>query len=377
MADAAPATVGTGNTAPGLTTVTILLFLWAALTYAVRIWAKVGKGDKWGADDTAISASLVAALAHVVCTTSAIHSGYGNQWSELHEVDRSKVHKALFVGQMMYAIAVGLTRVSTSFFTGRFLTRDQGNIRLAYGFSTAFGVWTVASVFIVALRAPLAEPWETLDGSSAMWIRWLIVEAVGVVMDLSTFALCVYLIWGLQMPLGKRMAVVAIFACRLGVVPLVVLRLWNLSPRRNTDPDSPSKTAMLFTEAALQAAFILASITCLKPFLRPFHSGYFVSKAGSNPAPMGFGTGPKSSRATYYELSAARSQGGKDEKHVIVQQRSVGSEDEQDLIHKPDMALRPDRVNHRASVGQGLKRPSGMEDDMHISKTQAFSVRYD
>jgi hypothetical protein len=51
--------VGTGNTAPGLTTATILLFAWAFLTYVVRIWAKLSKSDKWGPDDTAISLSLV------------------------------------------------------------------------------------------------------------------------------------------------------------------------------------------------------------------------------------------------------------------------------------------------------------------------------
>lgn len=76
--------------------------------------------------------------------------------------------QALFGAQIFYVVALGLTRISTGIFTGRFLTRDQGNLRLAYGFTMAFVVWTVTSVFIVALRWPLAQPWETLDGSSTM-----------------------------------------------------------------------------------------------------------------------------------------------------------------------------------------------------------------
>lgn len=153
-----------------------------------------------------------------------------------------------------------------------------------------------------------------------------------------------------------------------------MFRLYNLSPERNIDPSSPGITSMLFTEGVLEAAFILASVTCLKPFLRPFHSGYFPSNAGSNAVPMGFGTGPKSSRSTYYELSASRSQVAKDEKRITVE---VKCEDEQDLLRRPELALRPDHVVHRASVGAGVKRRSGGGDDMHISKTQAFSVRYD
>jgi hypothetical protein len=58
---------GTGNTAPVLTTVTILTFLWALSSYAVRtvVKAKFGKTDSWGADDIAITAAVVGVLQRV------------------------------------------------------------------------------------------------------------------------------------------------------------------------------------------------------------------------------------------------------------------------------------------------------------------------
>jgi hypothetical protein len=124
-------------------------------------------------------------------------------------------HQALFASQILYVIAIGFTRISTSFFTGRFLTRDQRNMKLAHGFTIAFGVWTVASIFIVALRGQLSTPWDTLDGAQTLFIRWLAIEAIGTIIDVSTFALCVYFIWGLQMPIGKRLIVSAIFFGRL------------------------------------------------------------------------------------------------------------------------------------------------------------------
>lgn len=50
---------GTGNTAPGLTTVSALLLTWSLLTYIVRVWVKLSKSDGWAIDDTTISIALV------------------------------------------------------------------------------------------------------------------------------------------------------------------------------------------------------------------------------------------------------------------------------------------------------------------------------
>ena len=103
---------------------------------------------------------------------------------------------------------------------------------------------------------------------------------------------------------------------------------------------------------------MLASVTCLKPFLRPFHSGYFVSTAPSNGI-SGYTTGPKNSRAdAYYELSAARSRTDGDKKHsVIVQTRNLEDDrGDRDLIEpcaKPQLAFRPDRCEHRATALPG------------------------
>lgn len=84
---------GTGNTAPGLTSVAALLFIWALLTYIVRAWVKLRKSDSWGIDDTTISISLLFAFFHVVATCYAVSHGYGNSWSDLSQNDNVEVKK--------------------------------------------------------------------------------------------------------------------------------------------------------------------------------------------------------------------------------------------------------------------------------------------
>lgn len=72
---------------------------------------------------------------------------------------------------MFYIASVGLTKVSASFFTARFLTRDKNNIRFANGITGICAAWTAASVLVIAIRRPLAAPWETLDGSERLVSR--------------------------------------------------------------------------------------------------------------------------------------------------------------------------------------------------------------
>ena len=130
---------------------------------------------------------------------------------------------------------MGLTRASVAFFSGRVLAMDTGRRRFTIYLVSVTVAWTACSIFALALRGPIAEPWVTLDGSAAMvsvlfpknayppsrqltswkFYRWLIVEIVGLLVDLGMLAVAIWVIWSLQMTLSKRMAVSAIFAARL------------------------------------------------------------------------------------------------------------------------------------------------------------------
>lgn len=90
------------------------------------------------------------------------------------------------------------------------------------------------------------------------------------------------------------------------LTPIIIARLYYLSPGIQETHNSGNIAAEIITEAALQYALISASITCLKPFLRPFHSGgYFVDSIGAPGS--GLRTNVRSSsRDPYYKLSTVR-----------------------------------------------------------------------
>lgn len=96
------------------------------------------------------------------------------------------------------------------------------------------------------------------------------------------------------MKIPKRILILGAFGCRLlyifsylpsssynltrdRLIPIIAIRLFYLSPSENFDPTFTSILPNIFTEASLEYCLISASVTCLKPFLRPFHSGAVVS----------------------------------------------------------------------------------------------------
>jgi hypothetical protein len=80
------------------------------------------------------------------------------------------------------------------------------------------------------------------------------------------------------------------------LIPIVAVRLFYLSPSKNHDPTITSIIPQVWAEGALEFAIISTSITALKPFLKPFHSGAIVNTVG------GAGSGA-------YSGSGSRTQG--------------------------------------------------------------------
>ena len=182
--------------------------------------------------------------------------------------------------------------------------------------------------------------------------------------------------------------------------------MWALSPK----PEHAARADMaagVLAEAEMCFALILASATCLKPFLQPFHPGRFVAKTTGNTGLTGNYSMDNTRRAdTYYEISGARSNGGgtgsKDKKQMTVSSvtsrndhRGDDASDELDLIQPYDTThitrnkLRPDKVEHVATVfapatpvlnlhaANDRPQDSGREDTLHISKAQSWSITYD
>ena len=210
-----------------------------------------------------------ATLIHIAMIFWAISHDYGRSLDKISSANRETVEtvrtrsglfqalpantklQALFTAQIFYIIAVGLSKVSTAFFIGR-LTRYAPQIRLSYILAAMSGVFIIAGILVITLRGDLSHPWTTLDGSEALvrlqsnlsssflkcpkFVRWIAVEAVGLVIEAAIWVLSINLVWGLHMKLEKRILILSAFGCRLMYVVASLIRL----PLMRGQPRSPS-----------------------------------------------------------------------------------------------------------------------------------------
>ncbi|KAK5699362.1 hypothetical protein LTR17_023292 [Elasticomyces elasticus] len=364
--------VGSGNTSPVLTTVTVLIFIWAIVAFLIRLYVKLSRAEGVNADDGAISAAVVAALAQLVTVCYAVHRGYGTSWDDVSLGDRKPIVTALFASQILYVISIGATRISIGYFTTSVLARDASNLLIARTLTGFCATWTIASIFLIALRGDLSEPWNTLNGSETMWIRWVIVDATGFACDIAAAAVVAYFVSSLEMNLSKKLTVCGILNSRLLLGVPIALRLYFLLPEQFEKNDLP---ADILSQVVVGTAIIFASLICLKPFLRPFDEAAFGSKA-SRSGLFRYTNDHDTSREQYYELSAARS--GRNNDTTNSARSAKGrrlSDDEAPLTEKvAELPNRPDAVGHQVDVKSGMMQGNGKSGGKSISKTQSWHV---
>ncbi|KAH9845174.1 hypothetical protein Tdes44962_MAKER06819 [Teratosphaeria destructans] len=262
-----------GNSAPSATISAILFLTWAFLTFTVRLCTKYGKRDKWGHDDTAMTLAFLLSAGNVAALCYAVHLGLGNPWATFTPSDEWACEKALYVASILYVLSMGFTRMSASIFAERLLGQDRGTA-MGHAPLAAYSLWTFAATMAVALRGDVKHPWDTRIGSRNLYIRYICIEVSGVILDVAIVSLAIRVIWTLRIAISKRMIPISIFACRLLIVPLIALRLWKLKPS-NTTSVRPNLMSIVYTQAALHSAFMLASSTHIVPFLKPFCEGYY------------------------------------------------------------------------------------------------------
>jgi hypothetical protein len=163
------------------------------------------------------------------------------------------------------------------------------------------------------------------------------------------------------------------------LTPFVALRLLHLSPENNADPDEPSVMASIFTEACMQIGFILATMTCLKPLLRPFHSGYLITTADTNLS--GYKTGIRGRKGSEYLMLSAVKDNASTKPATTATTVSVADppDDANTQPAPPSKAFIPERRGSHRSPVVRHERLNGSTDSeqMFISKTQTWTVEYE
>lgn len=153
------------------------------------------------------------------------------------------------------------------------------------GATTAIILCGIAGLLVIAIRDRPLSPWNDALLASTV-TRWVIIESLGMFIDLCLVVWAIYIVAGLQMQVSAKARVVSGFASRLPVLAATVARLTYLSSvkgsRDNTfDVVLPEVIAQL----QMHLLLIAATIPSLQVFLKSFKTGYWDMNVGSNKSP--------------------------------------------------------------------------------------------
>lgn len=105
----------------------------------------------------------IACAAQVATVFLAIGQyGFGSTTEDADVSEKIDWLKALYTSDILYIIAIGLSRCSTAFFLSS-LTRDQKQRIIGVVIATLAVTWAIASVFLIAIRGDTTQPWLTLE----------------------------------------------------------------------------------------------------------------------------------------------------------------------------------------------------------------------
>lgn len=88
------------------------------------------------------------------------------------------------------------------------------------GLGAALMTCGIVSIFLLALTCNLTEPWLQYSRECpSLAAQWTAFTTLHITTEVALVGIAVYLVWGLQMPLARKIKIVCAFAGRLPYVP--------------------------------------------------------------------------------------------------------------------------------------------------------------
>ncbi|KAK4580205.1 hypothetical protein LTR86_000408 [Recurvomyces mirabilis] len=248
----------------------ILSLMFSVLTLATRIQIKL---HTLGLDDYCICAGTLVAIGQYIATYIGLHNGVGISSALMPQQKAHQLGEILVATQIMYILALALSKLSVVFFMKRLFTRDH--IKAWWACNAALVltiVWGIGSCLIATVEC---GPSHVLYGSarcSGKLTRWGIIIGTGAAIEILYVGLAIALVWPLQMTTYIKATVVFAFAFRLICVVFAALHgLYIGRYVHATDPGLAIAYVLVWQQVELGYALMAATIPTLKSFIRGYN----------------------------------------------------------------------------------------------------------
>ncbi|ETN44499.1 uncharacterized protein HMPREF1541_10169 [Cyphellophora europaea CBS 101466] len=263
-----------------------------------------------GIDDVLCGLAMVFGIVQTGVIYNAATNGLGRRQDDLSPSLFETYAKAYYTANLFLILTLACAKASLIFLIVR-LSPARSVRRICYALLGGIALWAAVFLFLFAFQCPTPSPWD-YNQQCALSTGGLYYAFAGtdIATDLLVTILPAYVIWSVQIPIRKRITVIAVFASRL-VVPLcVALRMSSFPPyvAPTADRSWEVVTPQTWAQVIQCLSIITACIPCLKPFLESLESGFMdMSMTGHTGATYG---GASSGSGNHGTKSKSGTRGG-------------------------------------------------------------------
>ncbi|KAI4269949.1 MAG: hypothetical protein L6R38_007281 [Xanthoria sp. 2 TBL-2021] len=256
-------------------TVTVLMII-ATIAVILRLYARRISGAKFGTDDYMIVVALILTYGLDINSYYAIKAGTGRHMITLTLDQITSFVKTYQATQILFGCSITATKLSILFFYNRlFPYRTFYIVSLITGIASI--LWWIGLMLTAFLHCrPFAYNWDRSIPNGHCVNDNLIgytITSINIVGDLVVLILPIPWLWGMNMAVPKRMAVVGLFVLGSFVCIAGIIRIPFLAELQVSDATYTSISVGVWVIVECNIGILSA---CL-PILRPLFSSKYTS----------------------------------------------------------------------------------------------------
>ncbi|PYH34491.1 uncharacterized protein BO87DRAFT_48689 [Aspergillus neoniger CBS 115656] len=339
------------------------------VSFFIKLYVRLALHPPFAFDDYLLLGATIVATVQAALLFNAVSHGFGTSIHLLEQDQVDQIQTLITVSDILYLITVYISKCCVCGIYLR-LTPQKWHNRASIATLALCTAWVIPAVFIIAVNCELNRPWKGSGGQCVnLSKRWQFIVALDIATELIIFGLAVFLLWGLFMPLKRKLTIGFAFMFRLPLIIFSVFHIYTiLLLVHSPDPTLAVVTPIIWAQVELNYALVACSIFCLRPFMAAVSTNYGTAGDSNLESTSGV------SRS--WKVDSSKAGSGRQTCLNPEERRSWRVSRRLDGGHQPGPVAEPDielvEMDGQRSVGS-----DGGSARMMIRKDVEYTIEYD